>query len=133
MGQIVLSGNLQGGPPAGGDTFPSAEFRTALKLSSSPKGFQQATGILTRLFTDPATFVAIGSIPADVPRVNFLYIRCDGNFQLRLTQDDGSGGDVVYTMQCRGLFLSEFPDANFVKLVEIAASGKIEYLASSAS
>lgn len=132
MGNISVSGQLLGGPSsAGGDgVFPAAQFNTPLSLSSASKLFNSATGVLTRNFSDANAFVQLGSIPADVPRANFLYVRAAGAYQLRLTQDDGASGTTVATIQCYGLFMAEFPDTLAVTLVEIAANGKVEYLAS---
>lgn len=133
MGQVSVNGTLQGGPPAGGDNvFPAAQFLTPIKLSQNPKGFQSASGILTRSLNDAAAFVALSAVGTgeDVPRANFMYLRAESDYQLRLTQDDGAGGTIITTTQHRGLFMSEFPDARAVVLIEIAGSTKIEYFAS---
>lgn len=132
MGQIVISGNLVGGPPAGSSSFPTAQFSASLALSSNPKQFQYATGVLTRVLSDAATFVELGAVGTgkDVPAANFLYIKVNGDFQLRLTQDDGAGGSDVRTTQHRGLFIAEFPDTRKLLKVEIAASATLEYAAS---
>jgi hypothetical protein len=132
MGQISVSGTLQGGPPAGGDIFPSAQFITPLRLSQSPKGFQSASGILTRSLTDPNVFVVLTAVgpAADVPKANFVYIRAESDYKLRITQDDGLGGTVVRLVNVRGLFMSEFPDNQQVVLLEASGSTKLEYFAS---
>lgn len=132
MGIITVSGTLFGGPQSGGETFPAAQFSTPLRLSSPNKGFQNASGILTRVLTNPAVFVAIPAVGTggDITRANFLYVRSDGDYQLRLTQDDGAGGTTVTTIQCRGLFVTETPDSLAIVGVEIASSSKIELLAS---
>lgn len=133
MGQINLSGNLQGGPPGASELFPSAQFLVALKLSQSPKGFQSASGVLTRVLSDAVNFVSLGAVPSDVPRCNFLYLFSDGEYSLRLTQDDGAGGTTVTSMARTGLTLMEFPDARALTLLEIASSRKIEYFVSGAT
>lgn len=132
MGQVSLSGTLSGGPPTGGNTFPAAQFITPLTLSQSPKGFQSATGVLTRILNDSVTFVTLSAVGAgaDVPRANFLYIRAESDFQLRITQDDGGGGTTVSVVQCRGIFMMESPDTLAITLIEVAASTKLEYFAS---
>lgn len=133
MGQVQISGTLQGGPPTGGNVFPAAQFITPLTLSSSPKSFQSASGILTKLLSDTGTFVELSAIGTgkDVPRANTVYIRADGDFQLRITQDDGTlnpGTPVVIV--CKGLFVMEVPDNRAILLLEVAASCKLEYFAS---
>lgn len=134
MGQVSLSGTLQGGPPSGGNIFPAAQFITPLNLSQTPKGFQSATGVLTRTLSDSGTFVALSAVgaTADVPKANFLYIRAESDFRLRVTQDDGSGGSTIATLECRGLFMMEAPDNLAITLIEVAASTKLEYFASGA-
>lgn len=135
MGQIVVSGNLVGGPPAGSSSFPTAQFSAALGLSSNPKQFQYATGVLTRILADVNTFVELGGIGPgkDVPAANFVYIRANGDFQLRLTQSDGGAGSDVITSQQRGLYIAEFPDTRKILKVEVAASATLEYAASGPS
>lgn len=133
MGQLIVTGNLQGGPPIAGDgTFPASQFNTPLRLSQSPKLWQSASGVLTRLLSNAVVFTVLPAVGAagDVPRANFLYARADGAYQLRLTQDDGAGGTTVQTLQCQGLFMAEFPDARALVQVEVAATGKLEYFAS---
>jgi hypothetical protein len=133
MGQINLSGSLSGGPAVGGEnTFPAAQFITPLKLSSNHKSFTAGSGLLTRQLSDDAVFVPLAALGAagDVTRANFLYLRANGDYQLRITQDDGVGGTTVQTLQCRGLFVCEFPDALAAVLVEVAADATIEYLVS---
>lgn len=132
MGQVSLTGTLQGGPPTGGSVFPSSSFTTQVGLSQNPKSFQVATGVLTRLLSDTATFVEMTAVGVgrDVPKANFLYIRAESDYDLRITQDNGQGGSTVSTSHHRGVYVSEFPDSRLVTLVEIAASTKLEYFAS---
>jgi hypothetical protein len=132
MGQISVSGTLLGGPPTGGTVFPAAQFQTPLGLSQSPKGFQVASGILTRILTDASVFVVLSAVglTRDVPKANFIYIRAESDFDLRVTQDDGLGGSTVSTSHHRGLYMAEFPDNKAVTLLEVAASTKLEYFAS---
>lgn len=132
-GVVTLDGSLSGGPPNSvADGFSGAQFITQLRLSVSPKSFQSASGILTRTLSNAATFVLLSVVGTsrEVPKANFLYIRADGDFQLRITQDDGNGGSTVTTSQQTGLYLAEFPSSKLVTQVEIAANGKVEYFAS---
>lgn len=132
MGQLSVSGSLQGGPAGSGDTFPAAKFITPLKMSTEPKGFQRASGILTRLFDDAATFVECSAVGTgrDVPRANTLYMKGSGDYDVRLTQEDGSGGSTTVIVPCHGLVILEFPDTKALTLLEVRASTTIEYFAS---
>ncbi len=131
MGQVSLSGALQGGPAGAAESsFPAASLLIPLKLSADPKGFQQASGVLTRVLTDANVFVELGPVGRDVPRANLLYIKASGNYRLRLTFDNGMGGDVVVTSDQTGFYLAEYPATLFVKKVEVAAAATIEYFAS---
>lgn len=131
MGQVSISGALQGGPTGVSEAaFPAASILVPMKLSTDPKGFQQASGVLTRVLSDANVFVELGPIGRDVPRVNFLYVKGGGDYRLRLTFDDGMGGDVVVTSDQTGFYMAEFPTTRFVKKVEIAAAITIEYFAS---
>lgn len=110
---------------------PQATFKTPLKLNSTNKSFVSATGVLVRQVSSSAGFVVLSvGTGSDVPRANFFYIRGRGNFQLRLTQDDGAGGTTVATLQCNGLFVAEFPETLALTQAEVSGSGAFEYLAS---
>lgn len=125
MGTVNVSGSLICGPSSGSESFPSSQFVAQLQLSSSPKGFQTASGMLTRTFTDANSYVAVG----DVPRINFLYARSEGDFSLRLTQEDGDGGSIQRTLWIRGLCVLEFPD-QMATLIEIASASRVEFFIS---
>lgn len=133
MGQVTLSGNLQGGPPSGGTVFPAAQFITPLNFSVPNKAFNSATGVLTRNLSDAGDFVPLSGIGVDVPKVDTLYVKAESDFDIRITQDDGSGGSTVQTISARGLFIMETPNSKQITLVEIAASTKLEYFASGPS
>lgn len=131
MGSVSLQGALIGGPGGAGG-FPASMFNTPISLSSGAKLFGNATGVLTRTVASPGAFLALGSIGAnaDVPKANTLYLRADGDLDLRITQDDGTGGSTVIVVPIRGLFLMETPTAKQITLLEVRGSGLLEYFAS---
>ena len=131
MGQISVSGSLTGNPNQGG-TFPSATFAATLGLLNGDKLFNAATGVLQRTVNSAAAFVPLSAIgaSADVESADFLYIRSDSSFSVRITQGDGAGGTTIQTVQVQGLFILEAPTNKLITLVEVQGTGTIEYLAS---
>jgi len=133
MGQISISGALEGGPPAGAETFPASKFLTPLSLRESAKQFGVATGVLTRnLQVAAPAFATLDGVgpAATVTQGDFLYFKCDGQLVLRLTTDDGGGGQDVQTVPVHGLAVLEFPTTRPLELLEAQGTGKIEYLVS---
>lgn len=130
MGQLKVEGSLIAGPPSATDVFPAGVLVHPLSTAQSPKGFQVATGVLTRNLSSALAYLAFPELGtnAAVTRANFLYIRTDSPMLVRMTTDDGSGGNVVSVVPIHGLGLWEFQDAKYLKLLEVQGSGKIEYL-----
>lgn len=134
MGQVTLSGTLQGLASSSSDAFLGSQFSTTIKLRTGSKGFVSASGILSRTLSNASAFVEMSAVGdgRDVPRANLLFMKGDSRFQVRITQDDGASGVTVSTIQCEGLLILEVPDNYAITLLEIAASTKIEYFASGA-
>ena len=133
MGQITLSGALLGGPPAGGESFPSSTFSAPLALRSNPKGYNAATGVLQRQVTTAVgVYSALSGVGATdtVTKGNTLYLRSNASLLVRLTTDDGIGGSVVAVLPVSGLCILEFDDSKYLKLIEVSGSALIEYLVS---
>lgn len=135
MGQVSLSGTLSAGPGAitGGGQFPSATATAQLGLRVEPSPFSAATGILQFSLDSSGSFVQLGGVDAmigPVKKCTLLYLRAPSAIQLRITRDDGLGGDLVTTEDHQGLFVKEWPDDNFVKLVEAKGVSLLEYFAS---
>lgn len=131
MGQVSLAGGLVAGPPGAGEgTFPGTNVNTPLAFQTDPKAFQNASGMLTRVLTNDAVFVELGPVGRDVPRVNTLYIKGNGSYQLRVTFDQTPDPDLVVTLPVQGLHISEYQDAQYVKKVEVAGELSIEYFVS---
>lgn len=135
MGQISLSGALQAGPPTAGEgVFPGALLNVALALSTSPKQFGVATGVLTRQLASPSSFVTLDGVgaAATVTHGDTLYLKASGAIDLRFTLDDGSGGSSVVVVTGR-FFLIEFDTVKFLKLLEAKGSATVEYFVSGQS
>ena len=132
MGQVQLQGALVGGPPSGGEVFPAALFNVPLKLRTDPKGFGAATGVLQRTITSALVYVQLLDVGTggSVTQANLLYLKSAGPLDVKLTCDDGVGGDVVSEFQIDGMNLQEFSDVRFLKKVEVRGSAQIEFFAS---
>lgn len=134
MGRAVLSGNLTVGPGAVTEgVFPSmrADVQIAFIDGSQGKSAERATGILSRQINSPAAFVELQGVgPTDtVTQGNTLYLKSNAPVDLRLTRDDGAGGqDVTETPGVHGLFVVEFSTTKPLELLEIRGSATIEYL-----
>lgn len=133
MGQINMQGALIGGPPAGSETFPASVFSAPLRLRTDPKGFNAATGVLQQqIATAVGVYAALPAIGTGgvVTKGNTFYFKSNGPVLLRLTTDDGVGGNVVAVLPINGLHIVEFDDTKFLKLAEVSGSALIEYFAS---
>jgi hypothetical protein len=129
MGQLKLEGSLVAGPPFSTDTFPGGVTTHPLNTYANPKGFQVATGVLTRnlnSIVSPLVFPELGA-DASVTKATFLYMKSDAPMAATLTTDDGAGGDVVAVVPIQGILVVEFQDAKFLKELAVQGSGKLEY------
>lgn len=130
MGQLKLSGTLNAGPPTvTASTFPAATLSAPIATKEDPKGYQRATGILRRT-ENFAVFTDLAEPGNVVTKATFLYFKSDGSIDLRLTTDDGAGGNVVSVAPVEGIFIQEFPSAKFLKLLEMLGNATIEYFLS---
>ena len=126
MGQVKLSGSLRAGPGGNGG-FPSMVATAGLSTKEDPKGYQRATGILRRNETYGA-FTDLGEPGNVVTQAHFLYFKSDSPVELRLTQDDGAGGNVISVVHVDGLFIQEFDVATlagkYLKALELNTLGQ---------
>lgn len=131
MGSIKVQGSLLGGPSDGG-SFPTAQFNAQLSLKNATKGYNAATGVLTRNVQSPNAFVALSAIGggADVPEADFFYMKSNSDFAVRITLKDGVGGTTVVVVPVSGLFMFEPQSQKAIVSVEVQGSGPIEYFAS---
>jgi hypothetical protein len=138
MGQLTLSGQLQGGAPNGSDLNQGRMLDVivlALRGGNTAKPFNAATGTIQRPVNSPSSFITLSGIGTGdtVTHADTLYFFAYSQVTLRLTTDDGAGGDVVAVLPCDGLYVMEFPSAKFLKLLEIEGSANVEYFASGSS
>jgi hypothetical protein len=131
---VKVDGSVDGGPPSVADTGgETATFSARLGLSngSAGKSFVAATGVLKRQLSSPVSFIELDGVGTakTVTKGTFLYVKTvGGGVDLRLTSDDGSGGDVVAVIPVNGPLVLELPDSKFLKLLEAKGSVGIEYL-----
>lgn len=135
MGQILLTGQLIAGPSQGSNdaTFPQAQVSASLLLKKTPRTYAVATGNIARSLNSPLAFVALQGIGDDdtVTKGEILYLRSAEDIELRITTDDGLGGDVIEdVVPVSGLYVREFPATKFLKLLEAKGESAIEYFAS---
>jgi len=141
MSAITLSGTLTlgegcGGTFGGGCSGGAADTTYSLGLGSCPKLATAAlgTGPSTRSINSSGAFVALEGAGTSVLRADFLYLHSNATVDIRLTVDDGSGGDVVLDpIPHRGLLIKEFPAEKYLKLVEVKGVAQIAYLVSGPS
>lgn len=133
MGVLRLAGSLNAGPPsATSEAFPASSFAAPLLFLESTKGFSVASGVLKRNIASALSFVPLqGAGPTDaVTKATFLYLKSSAVIELRLTTDDGAGGDVVAIIPPGGLFLLELDATKFLKLLEARGTASVEYFVS---
>jgi hypothetical protein len=130
MGQTQLDATLSAGPQnAGESVFPGTTANIPINLSPNPKQWQHATGVLTRTINvaSPA-WLALGEVgpTGTVSEGNLVYIRGNGPFSVRTTQDTPSGA-VVCEHKTNGLFIWELPESEPLTLLEVQGNATIEY------
>lgn len=139
MGRVVVSGNLQAGPNVVSEgVFPSMQATAiiALREGSQGKSADRMTGVLSRRINSAAAFVPLQGVgPTDtVTQGDFLYLKCDNAIDLRLTVDDGAGGQTVITLEgIRGLVILEFDTTQPLELLEAQGVTALEYFVSGPS
>ena len=132
MSQIKLSGSIVAGPASSSEgVFPGSTMDIPLSTKENPKGYQRATGILRRSVSVASpSWLDLGEPGNTVTQANFLYLRSDGPLSLRLTTDDGLGGDVVAVIVVQGLHITEFNQINYLKTLEVQGNATVEYFMS---
>lgn len=130
MPKIELDGTLTIGPGCGASECCPGPGDASTSLGLCLKQDAAATsGIVTRTISSPSAFVTLPALGTggDVTRAEFLLLMLDSAFTVRLTTDDGSGGDVVETGPAYKLLFRVFPSEKFLKLLEVKGSGRISY------
>ena len=135
MGQVAVNGTLVAGTSVCGCDcgFPSETVTAAFATTPNPKGYQVASGCLTRhLATALNVFVGLSGIGATdtVTAADFLWVRTDSPMQIRVSQKTDPSTTVVTVHQVTGLFVWEPPTSQPIVLLEASGSGTIEYFVS---
>ena len=131
---INLSGAINVGPADVSDTtFPTGVNVVSLALRSGERknaavNDKGARSLTAAVFTD---LRCVGPGEA-VTKGTFLYVRSSTAMQIRMTTDDGTGGNVVAIVPIYGPMVIEFDETKFLKLLEGLGTGVIEYLVSGA-
>lgn len=132
MGQVRVDGALLSGPVVPGIGFPSAIFTTQLSLSQNPRPFSRGSGIVqTRVETPSPGYEPLQGVGPDdrVRRGDVLYLRCDAELELRLSQYDplNPGTPLVRLLRVLGLVIIEFPSSSQLVLLEAQGASTLEY------
>ena len=135
MGQLNISGALTSGPTSVSSegAFPSAVFTVPLGWrGGSNKSAAVATGVLTQNLNSPSAFVKLAGVgpTAPVTQGDTLYFKSTSAIELRITTDDGAGGQEIYTLKPFGLFILEFSADKLLELLEAQGTGILEYFVS---
>ena len=133
MSILSFDGSLSLGPnPTDEDPFPTMTAAVPqVSTSISPKTVAVSSGALSGQVASPSAFVTLSGVgPAGpVTKADFLYFKCRGVLQLRLTVEDvGGGADVVSVLPIGGPFVLEFPENGRLKLLEAKGVAPVEYL-----
>lgn len=132
---LKLQGSIIGGPPSGVSTgYGTMTVTDQLGFPGDGLSYQVSTGVQTMNMPSAAAaaFVELQGVGPDAPvtRGTFLYAKTQSQIQLRLTLDDGVGGDIVSVIplspQAAPLLLPCTP-TNFLKLLEAKGSGQLLY------
>ncbi len=130
MGQLNLSGALTAGPQGGGDVFPASQYIVPVAFREGSKQYTPGTGVLTQVLNSPSAFVRLEGVgpAAPVTQGSFLYLKTDSPIDVRITHDDGSGGQTVVIIPVHGLLMYELPTTKPLELLEAQGASKVEYL-----
>lgn len=130
--QVQISGTLIAGPTEVSEsTFPSGETSIPFVGTPNPRSYNVDTGKDVARVNSPSSFATLSGIGenATVPQANFLYLRCDVQVQVRVTQLVPSSTPTTATISVKGLLILEPPPGSEITLVEIQGSATVEYYA----
>jgi hypothetical protein len=91
--------------------------------------FNVSSGLVTRNIASPSAYITLAGVGADqaVTQGLMLYAVSGAPMWLRLTYS-ALPDDIVSEQPISGLKLEQFPDANYLKLVEVKGSGSLTYI-----
>lgn len=129
MGLVRLDGAIVIGPASvSSSQMPAAQLITQLALrDGNTLSFDAASGVVEQRINSPdPAFIELYAARA-VAQGAFLYVRADAKIVLRITHDDGAGGDTVILVPVHGLVLLEFPEDQPLTLLEAQGVALLEY------
>jgi len=132
MGQVVLDGSITVGPvTSGGGSFPTAVNTVSISTTPNPKQASVYSSDVRQLQT--AAYVALSGIGASdtVTKGTFLYLKVTGAMFIRKTTFDVV--PLVAETPVQGTLIQEFPDTNYLMLLEAKGNGTVEYFVSGQS
>ena len=123
MGVLTIDGTLTGKPDSGASgTFPSGYSSVPFTVFGTQKTYAVTTGVNQASIAIAAAYAALPDIGSStkVTHADTLYVRTNKLVNVRVTTDDGVGGNVVAIVPVKGLLVLEFDATKYLKLVEIA-------------
>ena len=133
--QVSLAGNLQiGNLGVCEGAFPGALTTIPVFIGGGGcAGTKPAPAKFSGVqsYNSPGAFVALAGVGTGQPvtQGNFIYLKSDQAMQVRITQQNTPFDDVSI-INVRGIFVLEFPDDHYLKLLEVKGVGKVEYVVS---
>lgn len=128
---INLSGTLIAGPLGASDCgFPASVDSIPITTSPTQKAVAETFRTGRSLNSPSPTYVTLEGVgPAStLTKGFFLYLRAQTKINVRISTKADSGPDVVSVLFVQGTLILEFPDANYLTLLEASGVSQIEYL-----
>lgn len=127
---VSLSGTLTAAPQQASESlFPTGVLSAAFNLTPASKPYTAAVSG-NRLVNSPSSFVELDGVGTSetLTQGQTLYLRTSVRMLIRVTTHDGIlNSDVVSTLCVKGLYIQEFGDSDYLKLLEAEGSGTIEW------
>lgn len=138
MGTIEISGTLTLGDACGVSACGSETGDTTIPLgfgSCCSRPAAASAWVPSQAVASPGSFVALPNVgpTATVKQADFLYLRANAAVELRLTTDDGAGGQTVTTLPPTDFLMMTFSATRPLELLEVRGSATIAYLVSGPS
>lgn len=138
MAAIELSGTLTLGDACGVSTCGSEAGDTAIPLAFGTCCSRPAAAspwVPAQAINSPGAFVALTTVgpTAPVKQGDFLYLRANAAVEVRLTTDDGAGGQTVTTLPPTDFLMMTFSATRPLELLEVRGTATIAYLVSGPS
>jgi hypothetical protein len=128
---INLSGSLIAGPLGSSDCgFPATVDNIPITTSPTQKAVAESIRLARSLNSPSPTFVTLEGVgpTSTIVKGVFLYLRAQTKINIRVSTKADSGPDVVSVIPVQGTVIMEFPDANYLTLLEASGVSQIEYL-----